>query len=257
MFRAVAMIAVLLSAPPVHAQAEAPSPQSLYEAAVKAYNLGRFEQAIALFSDAYERDPAPVLLFNIAQAHKKLGHHERAIFFYRRYIESETKPFDRADVQGRIKSEEQALAAEQARAAQQVEEKPEAPNAKPQAAPVNVQTRVAPSKGAVDEQDSSPRLRTIGLWTAGGAAVALATGAGLSVWTRSLAQANSERSVFSPQEDRLGRRVETAQWVAYGLGAAAAATSVTLLLLAHSAPRTHVAFSPSPGGCSIGLQGRF
>src|SRR6266700_5785635 len=61
------------------------------EKALRQYNLGNFEGAIAEFSKAYEIDPSPSFLFNLGQAHRHLGHLDRAIFFYRRYLE-ETKP---------------------------------------------------------------------------------------------------------------------------------------------------------------------
>jgi tetratricopeptide (TPR) repeat protein len=79
-----------------------------YERGAAAYNLGRFDDAIAAFSDAYEQDHAPILLFNIAQAHWKKGDSERALFFYRRYLEADPHASNRATVEARI----QTLAAE-------------------------------------------------------------------------------------------------------------------------------------------------
>jgi tetratricopeptide (TPR) repeat protein len=62
---------------------------------IQAYNLGRFTDAIAEFEKAYELDPAPVFLFNIAQSHRQSGNTERAAFFYRRFLRA--APVDHAD----------------------------------------------------------------------------------------------------------------------------------------------------------------
>src|SRR5581483_7816033 len=56
------------------------------EHALRLYNLGSFDEAIAEFSKAYEIDPSPVLLYNIAHAHRAAGHTEQALFFYRRFL---------------------------------------------------------------------------------------------------------------------------------------------------------------------------
>jgi hypothetical protein len=56
------------------------------ERALRQYNLGNFDEAIAEFSKAYDIAPSPVLLYNIALAHQQAGNAERAVFFYRRYL---------------------------------------------------------------------------------------------------------------------------------------------------------------------------
>jgi tetratricopeptide (TPR) repeat protein len=60
------------------------------------YKLGRFEEALAAYTRAYELFDAPALLFNIAQCHKNLRNHERAIFFFQGYLREETDPKRRA-----------------------------------------------------------------------------------------------------------------------------------------------------------------
>ncbi|HUB05999.1 MAG TPA: protein kinase [Myxococcales bacterium] len=60
--------------------------RSRAEAAQIAYDVGHFGRALELFSLAYEFAPQPSLLFDIAQCHRQLGHAERALFFYRRYL---------------------------------------------------------------------------------------------------------------------------------------------------------------------------
>jgi tetratricopeptide (TPR) repeat protein len=49
------------------------------------FNRGNFEQARADYQAAYEAEPLPAFLFNIAQCYRNLGDYERAQFFYQRY----------------------------------------------------------------------------------------------------------------------------------------------------------------------------
>jgi tetratricopeptide (TPR) repeat protein len=59
----------------------------------EAYARGEFREALAAFDAAYKLAPLPGFLFNVAQCHRQLGAHERAAFFYRRYLSlSEKEP---------------------------------------------------------------------------------------------------------------------------------------------------------------------
>ena len=53
------------------------------------YRLGRFVEALAEYTKAYELYPVPPLLFNIAQCHKNLKDYAKAIFFYEGYLRDE------------------------------------------------------------------------------------------------------------------------------------------------------------------------
>lgn len=57
-----------------------------YQAAQKQYDLGNFREALTGFSEAYRLDPRPPFLFNIGQCHRMLGEHERAVFFFDRFL---------------------------------------------------------------------------------------------------------------------------------------------------------------------------
>ncbi len=64
--------------------------KSAFERAAKHFEVGEFEEALPLFLEAYDRAGHDELLFNIAQCHRNLGHFERAIFFFERYLQSPT-----------------------------------------------------------------------------------------------------------------------------------------------------------------------
>jgi tetratricopeptide (TPR) repeat protein len=78
-----------------------------YQAGTTQYNLGRFEEAIGEYRKAYELKNDPVFLFNIAQAYRQLGHRDRALFFYRRYLSTAPDSPHRDEVQTRITELEQ------------------------------------------------------------------------------------------------------------------------------------------------------
>jgi hypothetical protein len=70
-------------APPAAQQVAAA--QDLFARATTAYNLGRFDEAVTLFSKAYEAWPQPEFLYNIAQSHRLARNCKQALHFYKRF----------------------------------------------------------------------------------------------------------------------------------------------------------------------------
>jgi tetratricopeptide (TPR) repeat protein len=91
-------VSLVLSRPALSADQQDPKVQARAEVAKATlhYKLGRFEEALAAYTRAYELVDEPALLFNIAQCHKNLRNHERAIFFFQGYLREETDPKRRA-----------------------------------------------------------------------------------------------------------------------------------------------------------------
>ncbi|MCC6994849.1 MAG: hypothetical protein IT370_09595 [Deltaproteobacteria bacterium] len=50
------------------------------------YDTGEFDKAIAEYLAGYEVQSDPVFLFNIAQSHRQLGNHDKAVFFYKSFL---------------------------------------------------------------------------------------------------------------------------------------------------------------------------
>ena len=98
----------------LHAQAPADPKgvaKGFFDKGAAEYNLGHFAESIRNFEQAYALDPAPILIFNIAQCHRQNGENERALFFYRRYLEQAPKnAANRSDVERRVKDIEEVLA---------------------------------------------------------------------------------------------------------------------------------------------------
>ena len=52
------------------------------------FRLREYDQAIARFKEAYRLEPAPLLLFNLAQAYRLAGDCRQAAWFYDRFAHS-------------------------------------------------------------------------------------------------------------------------------------------------------------------------
>ncbi len=106
---ALVFVCAAMAPAPARAQSAADSAQQHFDRGAKLYNLGHFQEAIPEFEKAYELDTSPIFLFNIAQSHRQLGNKERALFFYRRYLEQAPNAPNRDDVERRMKDLQAAL----------------------------------------------------------------------------------------------------------------------------------------------------
>jgi tetratricopeptide (TPR) repeat protein len=109
------VVALTATSPPANAAGDKAAAKKIFRKGVTEYNLGHFEDAITDFEQAYELDHSPILLFNIGQSHRKLGHNDRALFFFKRYLVENPKAKDRAEVEKWIGEIEESLKAERAR----------------------------------------------------------------------------------------------------------------------------------------------
>lgn len=87
-------LSLMLALGPSVARADSPDDtqaKALFKKGMTAYDVGDFDGALKLYSDAYQLAPRPGFLFNIAQCHRQLNNFERAGFFYGRFIDT-SKP---------------------------------------------------------------------------------------------------------------------------------------------------------------------
>jgi len=77
------------------------------------YSLGEMEQALELYKAAYRIKALPAFLFNIAQCHRKLGHHQEAVTMYQSYLAGVPDAPNKTMVDSLIKESRDAIAAEQ------------------------------------------------------------------------------------------------------------------------------------------------
>jgi hypothetical protein len=152
-FAACSVVAALtLSVGAGFARADKRKARDLYERGEKAYNLGRFREAITLFEEGYREESASAFLLNIAQAHRQLGDCERAAFFYKSYLANDPASKFRAEIEGRIRDMDAQCAAEK-----RLRDKPPEgtePPARPATMTSTVGTTIARSPAAPPKQES-------------------------------------------------------------------------------------------------------
>src|SRR3982751_3936783 len=108
------LTAVLLSAATARAQDKPVDTKAAakehYTRGTSFYDLGRYDDAIKEFEAAYELKNDPAFLYNLAQSYRQVGNHEQAVHFYKTYLRYVPKPPNKADIEEKIKVEEQLVA---------------------------------------------------------------------------------------------------------------------------------------------------
>ncbi len=90
----------------------------LFDAGAAAFQSGRYDDALGYFQRAYELSHRAQLLFNIGQAADRARHDEVALRAFREYLAAEPDVANRAEIEGRIRVLEQAVAQAHASGAQ-------------------------------------------------------------------------------------------------------------------------------------------
>jgi tetratricopeptide (TPR) repeat protein len=110
-----------LSLSPGVARAAELSPQQklemkqLYERATRAYDVGKYAEAIEYYQKAYEIGGDPPMLYNIAQSYRLNDQPADAVRFYRRYLQRAPSARNKDDVERKI-SELEKIVEERRRA---------------------------------------------------------------------------------------------------------------------------------------------
>lgn len=89
------------------AEAEA---RALFNAAVAAYDAGRYEDALDSFERAYQRSQRPALLYNMGQCYDRLRRDEEAVDAFERYLTAMPGADNRAQVEQRIRALREGIA---------------------------------------------------------------------------------------------------------------------------------------------------
>ena len=76
------------------------------------YEVAKFPQALEEFTAAYEIKQMPDFLYNIGQCHRRLGHYDSALFFFRGFLEHVDDPATRAEVEALMTDVERAKTAD-------------------------------------------------------------------------------------------------------------------------------------------------
>jgi tetratricopeptide (TPR) repeat protein len=213
------------------------SAEDHYQKGMKAYTLGKFPDAIEEFEKAFELRSEPIFLYNIAQSHRQNNSPQRAIFFYRRYLEAEPEAKNRADVEQRIKDMQSQLNAKaentpppQPVVVQPVPVVPQPVTPQPVAQPIGVvhaQPAADPSAGR--------GLRIAGIAVGAVGVASVVTGIVLGLQANTLNdEATKPGSVFDNSKYDSAKTYRTMGYVTLGVGAAAIVTGGVLYYLGAS-----------------------
>ena len=80
-----------------------------YQQATRAYDLGKYQEAIDEYQKVYEIDGDPVMLYNIGQAYRLNDQPQESIHFYRRYLQRSPEARNKDDVERKIASQEKLI----------------------------------------------------------------------------------------------------------------------------------------------------
>jgi tetratricopeptide (TPR) repeat protein len=247
-----ALLLFALSGFAATAQAQAPAPDNKtaakehYNRGTSFYDLGKYDDAIREFEAAYELKNDPAFLYNLAQSYRQAGNHERAVHFYKTYLRYVPNAKNRADIEDKIKTEEQLVAKGPGTTTtppatttppppgntttpppggdQPVVTVPPPATPPPSTFP-NPYAPPPPAAPPSGPSDPGRKFRIAGMASAGVGAVLMVVG--VVEYTRAKsasddieAAARANRA-FDPDVEDRGKSAETMQWVFYGLGALA------------------------------------
>jgi tetratricopeptide (TPR) repeat protein len=219
------MLSVAAAASPVHARADDTElAREQYRRGMKAFKAGQFEDAIDAFSRAYVGKPEPALLYNLAEAHRVLGHDQEALRAYRDYLQRAPEARNREDVEAKCAMLEEAIAKRD----QAATESPKPAEAGKPAVPATEKLAVVTvekPRPIHDHQALSKRMWIAGLATAGVGVVLLGVGIGYAA-EASRAGADVSRLAelhlpYDPARDADGRRYDTTGIALLAVGGAA------------------------------------
>lgn len=232
------------------------------------YDVGHFDQALDLYTKAYERYPKPALLFDIGQCHRLLGHHERALFFFQGYLRGQPDAPNRPVVETLMQQEQQKLDAQ--RAAEAPKTAPPAavtpsptPSSDSPSPPPPPGNDVQTDQGSAEKPSST--LLYAGIGTASVGAILLGIGVYSGLHSQSLSdqvsQVAAQHGTWTAQDQSnydSGKSAATVANVMYVTGAVALVAGGVLTWLGWR--KTHAvtaAACPAPGGGSVTLVARF
>jgi len=243
-----ALVILLVCATPALAQ---PSGRDAAKAHFKSgkalQDAGKYSEAADEYQAAYDNDPRPAMLFNIAQAHRLAGHKKTALDFYQRYLTDEPSGAGAREARQWVTELQREVDAEKP----VVPDKPVTPTP-PVTPPSKPVVAPHPPPQARTTTKSSPQLRIAGLVVGGIGVASLAAGVAFGLKAQSAADGISGHMDDWTMEEmdlfEAGQRANRNMVIAYVAGGALVTTGGVLYMLG---ARTRVV--PVVGARTAGL----
>ena len=238
-----------------------------YKKGTRAYDLGHFIEAAAEYEKAYEIKESPALLYNLGQAYRGAGEHQKALNAYRAYLRNAPEAGNREEVTKFIEALKHTIEVQKA-----TKEKPPvgtiATPPPPQVVIIRepappVVTPPPPPKPDLHELAVGRKLRLAGIVTGAFGVASLVAGGVFAGQTASINhQLNSPapNATYSRSLESRGRTFQMLETASFVVGGAALAAGVaTLVIGTHKVKRNTFALAPAvgPGHVAVSLAGSF
>jgi tetratricopeptide (TPR) repeat protein len=222
----------------------------------KAYDTGRWDEAIQEFQKAYDLQSDPGLIYDLAQSYRRKGDLKQALDLYRNFVREEPDGPLRATADDHIRQLEASLAALNPPPPPTPVEPTPPPPPPQQSVPVAhvpvVPARPAPTHSRV--------LPIAGIATAAVGAVGIGVGVVMTLKANSLAndiEKNAQAGSYNRSDENKRSTYATMSYVCYGVGGAALAGGVLMYVLGSRNTDSAVAFVPSADGGQLLVKGTF
>lgn len=243
----IALLAILIaSAGIASAETSAADKQKArehYVAAKRSFELGRFDEAIKGYEEAYRLVDEPALLYNLGQAHRLAGHNKEAVRAYKNFLSRLPDAKNRDEVEKKIVQLEKVLE-EQQRAQNQppdttIDPKKSDGETKPEPEPMNapiVAKRVVTDKPRRGLLIAGGVTLTLGVGAIGGGAASALLG---SQTTEKLRRASVDGEVFDPKLESRGKLYNGLMGGMFAVGIVGVAAGSALLAIGMKPRRDH------------------
>jgi tetratricopeptide (TPR) repeat protein len=228
---AILLLNLVAVTPPEARQAE-----ELVHACMRDYDLGEFDQALREAVEAYRIDPLPAILFNIGQCHRALGHWDKAVFFFQRYLSKLPAAPNRKNVEELLAASRRQLKEQQRRPAPAqpasqsvvvVSPRPLLPAAtRPAPPPPKTESAPPAAVSTAGEVEARPARSNAPWWLVGTGALVAVVGGGLAGYELAARQSSSQPGGYTsysvtPSAAQTANTVSYIGQVALGAGVAA------------------------------------
>lgn len=246
------LLGILLSARGTTHADDLSEAKALFKQAEARFKSADYRAALELYQQAFGKKPLPGFHFNIAQCHRNLGEHAKAVEHFKLYLESSKSAKHSAEARRLLAICEAELQKQQPIAAP--------PEPKPEPATVPA-TRVDPSPAPAPR--SRRTLRPPLFWT-GLAISAALLATGTITGALALQKSSRFKDLNTPQAELValrdsGQALRTASTITFAVGAATSVATGVLFFFTDfkGGKERSVSAAPLPGGALVTVGGGF